>query len=121
VARDLAGVWLPMGVGKLFSVGLAAGLFDEQAGPGYIEGVLEPTVLAIEARLRVHAGRGEASLDPDDELAVRTASLAFVSPLLVALLHQHGLFGTRCRPLDLDKFMALHVERFVAAYGVRGR
>lgn len=121
VAQDLAMVWLPTGVGQIFTAGLAAGLFDEQAGPGYLDGVLEPTVEALEARLRVHALRGEVRLDPDDELAVRTAALAFVSPLLVALIHQHGLSGTRCRPLAIDRFIALHVEGFAAGYGATGK
>jgi AcrR family transcriptional regulator len=119
VANDLAGAWVLFGVGRLFGQGLSAGLFDEVAGPGYLEGILEPTVLAMETRLRVHARRREARLDPDDELAVRTAALAFLSPLLVALLHQHGLSGTKCRPLPMERFVALHVERFVDAYGHR--
>jgi len=119
VAEELSAAWVHAGVGQVFTAGLAAGLFDAQAGPGYLDGVLEPTVLAIEARLRVHARRGEARLDADDELAVRTASLAFVSPLLVALIHQHGLSGNRCRPLPMERFLALHVDRFADAYGPR--
>lgn len=117
LASGLAAVWLPAGVGKVFTAGMAAGLFDETAGPGYLDGVLEPTVLAMEARLRVHARRGEARLDPDDELAVRTAALMFLSPLLVALIHQHGLSGTKCRPLPMEAFVEEMVARFVAAYG----
>lgn len=118
VAHDIAAAWVPF-IGQMFTQGLSAGLFDEAAGPGYLDGVLEPTVLAMEARLRVHARRGEARIDPNDELEVRTASLGFLSPLLVAMIHQHGLSGTKCRPLDVDRFIALHVERFVAAYGAR--
>lgn len=117
LASGLAAVWIPAGVGQVFTAGMAAGLFDETAGPGYLDGVLEPTVLAMEARLRAHARRGEARLDPDDELAVRTAALVFLSPLLVALIHQHGLSGTRCRPLPMKAFIEELVARFVAAYG----
>lgn len=117
LARGLAGAWVKYGVGRLFTAGMSAGLYDAIAGPGYLEGVLEPTVLAMEERLRVHARRGEAHLDPEDELEVRTAALAFLSPLLLALIHQHGLFGTTCRPLDLDAFASAHVRRFVRAYG----
>jgi AcrR family transcriptional regulator len=120
LARDLAMVWVPAGVGKVFQAGMAAGLFDEAAGPGYLDGVLEPAVLATEERLRVHARRGEADLDPEDDLAVRTAALAFLSPLLVALFHQHGLSGTRCRPLAMDAFIATYVARFAKAYGRAG-
>jgi AcrR family transcriptional regulator len=117
LATGLAEVWVPAGVGQLFTAGMAAGFFDATIGPGYLEGVLEPTVLALEARLRVHARRGELDLEPDDELGLRTAALAFLSPVLVALLHQHGLSGTTCRPLPMKRFLALHVRRFVAAYG----
>lgn len=118
VAEDLARAWVPFGVGQLFVQGLAAGVFDETAGPGYLEGVLEPTLRAMEERFRVHARRGEARLDADDDLAVRTAALAFLSPLLMALIHQHALSGTTCRPLPVDRFTALHVDRFTDAYGV---
>lgn len=120
LATGLAAAWVPAGVGQLFTSGMSAGLFDEAAGPGYLDGVLEPTVLAMEERLRVHARRGEARLDPEDELSVRTGALAFLSPLLVALIHQHGLSGKKCRPLPMGPFLAELVDRFVAAYGTEG-
>lgn len=117
VAASLAHAWREHGVGALFAAGLAAGVGDDLTGPAYVDGVLEPTVQAIEQRLRVHAAREELVFSQVDELAVRAASLAFVSPLLVALLHQQELAGVRCRPLDLEAFARLHVERFVAGYG----
>lgn len=117
LARGLAAAWVRHGVGRLFTAGMSAGLYDAIAGPGYLDGVLEPTVRAMEERLRVHARRGEAALSPDDELEVRTAALAFLSPLLVALIHQDGLSGTTCRPLDVDAFISVHVRRFVRAWG----
>ncbi|HEU4408824.1 MAG TPA: hypothetical protein VFS43_26420 [Polyangiaceae bacterium] len=117
MATELAEAWTQFGVGPLFAAGLAAGVFDERAGPGYVDGVLEPTVRAVERRLRAHAERGELSVGADDELGVRTAALALLSPLLVALLHQHDLSGRQCRPLDLPAFLERHVERFLKAYG----
>jgi len=117
VGSGLAAAWVPAGVGKLFTSGMSAGLFDAVAGPGYLDGVLEPTVRAMEARLRVHARRGELDVEADDELGLRTAALAFLSPLLVALIHQHGLSGTVVRPLPMKRFLDLHVRRFVAGYG----
>lgn len=117
-AGALANAWIQHGVGRIFTAGLSAGLDDRVAGPGYLEGILEPTVLAFEERLRVHARRGEANLDPNDELDVRTAALAFLSPLLIALIHQHGLAGTTCRPLELEPFIERIVARYVRAYGV---
>lgn len=119
LASGLAAAWGPDGVGRLFSAGLAVGMFDPSAGPGYLEGVLDPTLAALEQRLRRHAQRGEAALDPDDELSLRAAALAFLSPVLMALVHQHGLSGQSCRPLPLERFLELHVAGFVRAYGPR--
>lgn len=121
VGRELSTAWVRHGVGALFTSGLCAGLADEQAGPGYLDGVLEPTLQALEERLRVHAGRGELQLEAGDELGIRTAAMAFLSPLLVALLHQHGLLGSRCRPLAIDDFLALHIAHYLKAYGVKRR
>ncbi len=117
VARDLVAAWAPAGVGRVFAVGMSIGLYDDVAGPAYLQGILEPTVRAFEARLEVHARRGESRLDPSSELALRTAALAFVSPLLVALIHQFGLFGTTCRPLPMPAFIDELVDGFVRAYG----
>lgn len=117
MATELAAAWNLFGVGALFASGMAAGVDDPLAGPGYIEGVLEPTVRAIEARLAVHAQRGDMSVAADDGLGIRVAALAFISPVLVALLHQHQLSGDHCRPLDIAVFIERHVERFVRAYG----
>lgn len=117
LARELAAAWVPHGVGALFTAGLAAGLFDEQAGPGYLDGVLEPTLRALEDRLRLHALRRELRIYATDAEGLRAAAIAFLSPLLVALLHQHGLSGARCRPLDVDAFISFHVAHYVKAYG----
>lgn len=116
VALDLATAWSAFGVGALFTTGLVVGLGDADVGPGYLDGVLEPTILAMEARLREHARRGDLSVRQDDDFAIRAAALAFLSPLLLALLHQEGLSGSTCRPLDLARFTAFHVDRFVRAY-----
>lgn len=116
VGAALAWSWVPAGVGRMFTSGMSAAMFDDTAGPGYLDGILEPTILAMEERLRVHARRGEIALEPDDELAVRTASLTFLSPIILALIHQHGLSGTRCRPLPIEKFLELHVKAFVRAH-----
>jgi AcrR family transcriptional regulator len=119
VGLDLANAWARFGVGPLFAAGMAAGVANATLGPAYIDGVLEPTIRAVEARLRVHAERGELDLAPDDEPGIRGAALAFISPILVALLHQHELSGARCRPLDVAAFTESHVVRFVAAYGAK--
>ncbi len=115
-ASDLVTAWVRFGVGAVFSAGMAAGLGEPSTGPAYLDGVLEPTVRAFEARLGVHASRGELDARPDDSASLRAAALAFVSPLLVALLHQEQLSGRACRPLDLRAFVDTHVRRFVRAW-----
>lgn len=113
VATALSMAWSRCGVGRVFGAALAIGIHDAEAGPGTVDGVLEPVIQALEARLGVHAAAG--TLKPGgDEL--RLAALAFVSPLLVALLHQHELSGAACRPLDIPHFIAHHVARFVRAW-----
>ncbi len=103
------------GVGTLQAAGLVHGLGNPTLGPAYVEHLLEPSVQAVEARLAVHRDRGE--LRPDADL--RFAALAFVSPLILALLHQSELSGRTCRPLDVDAFVAAHVDSFVAGWGAR--
>lgn len=103
------------GVGAMIGESLAAGTGDEALGMSAIDQVLEPTLAAIEARLAHHQAAGEldASLDP------RHAALSLFSPLLVAMLHQHTWSGARCRPLNVEHFVAEHVERFVSGWGPR--
>ncbi len=116
VALDLSEAWTRFGVGRLFAAGMALGLRDREIAIGYLNGVLEPTVRAVEERLRTHAIRGEVALDPEDEADIRAGALAFLSPVLIALLHQHGLAGSSCRPLDVADFVERHVARFVKGH-----
>lgn len=116
--EEIAAAWVPF-IGRLFTAGMGAGLFDEHAGPGYLDGILEPTTQALEARLRTHAERGELAIAPSDGLGLRVAALQLLSPLVVALMHQHALGGTRCRPLDMDAFVRRHVDVYLRGYAVR--
>lgn len=113
LATALSMAWSRFGVGRVVGAALAIGIHDKEAGPGTVDGVLEPLIQALEARLGVHAAAGALQLG-DDEL--RLASLAFLSPLLMALLHQHELSGAACRPLDVPVFISRHVARFVRAW-----
>ena len=108
--------WRSFGVDRVFAGGLALGLGGASAGPAFLTGVLEPTQQALERRLRVHALRGEASIDDGAE---RAAALGFIAPLLLALLHQGPLGGDRCRPLDVSAFVDAHVKAFVRAWAPR--
>ena len=105
-----------LGVGALHALGLGAGLGHELLGPAYVNEILEPTLQAIEVRLYRHIAGGE--LEACD---VRHAALALLSPLLVGLLHQDSLSGARCRPLDLERFLADHLSHFLRAYAVPGK
>ena len=113
--EEIAAAWVPF-IGRLFTAGMGAALFDEHAGPGYLDGILEPTTQALEVRLRAHAERDELAIEPRDELGLRVATLQLLSPLVVALMHQHALGGTRCRPLDMHVFVQRHVAVFLRAY-----
>lgn len=88
-------------LGKIHAFGLRAGLESPVLGPSYLRNLLEPTLQCVEARIERHQARGElAGRDP------RMLALQLVSPLLLAVLHQHSLFGCGLRPLDLDALLA---------------
>lgn len=112
--RALLEGWRDFGVGQLYGTGLAMGLHHGVLGPAYVEQLLEPLLQAVEARLAQHRSWGELG-DHD----IRFAALALASPVVLALLHQHGLGGQACRPLDLEAFVRAHVDGFVRAYGTR--
>lgn len=110
--------WQQFGVGEVFehslSLGLAESTESENAtvGPAVVDHLLEPTIDALETILARLVDEGSLEADID----VRHAALALLSPVLVALLHQDGLSGKRCRPLDVDAFVASHLKRFIRAY-----
>ena len=110
--RSVLEGWRRFGVGRIYGAGLALGLHDPVLGPAYVSQLLEPLLQAVEARLEQHRCWGELG-----EHDVRFAALALVSPVVLALLHQDGLGGQACRPLDVDAFVRTHVDAFVRAYG----
>ena len=101
------------GVGRLYQGGLALGLGDGRLGPAYVDNLLEPLLQAVEARLAKHHAWGEARVEHP-----RFAALQLVSPLVLALLHQDGLGGAECRPLDLDAFIVDLADGFVRAHAL---
>ena len=103
------------GVGRLHDFGLGAGLGHASLGPAYVKELLEPTLQAAEARIAHHVGLGE--LGPCN---VRHAALELLSPVILGLLHQGGLGGAACRPLDLAAFLGDHLDRFLVAHLARG-
>lgn len=111
LAAELVAGW-PHGLGALFSGAFTQGLGHAARGPAVVDHLLEPTLQGLEARLAVHRDRGELPADVD----LRAAGLAFLSPLLLALLHQHGLSGATCRPLDLHAFAREHTASWVRGW-----
>jgi AcrR family transcriptional regulator len=99
------------GVGRAHAAGLSEGLGDAALGPSYVRHLLEPTLRSAEGRIALHVAAGE--LSPCD---VRVAALELLAPLVLLLLHQDSLGGCRVRPIDVDRFIDDHVERFLAAY-----
>jgi AcrR family transcriptional regulator len=118
--RELVGQivqgWTPQGLGGLHRSGISEGLGSESLGPAYIDNVLEPTLDVAEQLLAIWRARGEVEVED-----LRTAALGLVAPVVLALLHQRGLGGHRCRPLDFDVFLDLHVAGFLRGYGVGSR
>ena len=98
-------------LGGMHAAGFAEGMSDSELGQIYISSIFEPTLNAIEELLIVFHTRGELSV-PD----ARVAGLALLSPVLMALFHQHQLQGRRCRPLDLSVFIERHLDGFLKGY-----
>lgn len=109
--QAVVGGWTHGQVGTLHRIGLSEGLRNRSTGPDYLVDILEPTLQALERRLAQHIETGAmASAD------TRHAALMLLSPIVLALLHQHDLGGTRCRPLDMQALIDEHVTVFARAY-----
>ena len=76
--------------------------------------------VALNRRLQkhlCHEQRGDLDLGGEE---ARLVALQFLSPLLIALLHQRELRGARVRPLDEDAFLTSHARRIAWAYRPTG-
>lgn len=105
VLASLVEVWRRYGFGRVVASGLSLGLGNPARGPVVVEEVLEPLLQAVERLL----GRlvADGRLPPVD---VRAGALSLLGSLVVALLHQDGLDGARCRPLDVPAFARRHAR-----------
>ena len=112
-AQALHAAWVHHGVGRAIAASLAHGLHSDDLGPCTVEHSLEPSIAALEARIRSHEALGHIALDGDEP---RLVALQFLSPLLIALLHQRELRGAQVRPLDEEAFLTAHARRIARAY-----
>ncbi len=112
VLNRIAMGWTQGNVGALHRIGLSEGLRNPVTALHYLMDVLEPTLQALERRLETYRDQGVIR----EDTLPRHASLALLSPLVLALLHQVDLGGTRCRPLAIPDLIQQHVAMFVRAY-----
>ncbi len=103
--------WTQGQVGALHRIGLSEGLHNPATALAYLTDILEPTLQALEVRFKADIERSVMV-----EADTRHAALMLLSPLILALLHQHDLGGTRCRPLPIPALIAEHVKVFARAY-----
>jgi AcrR family transcriptional regulator len=99
------------GLSELHAMGLRSGLRDSRLGPAYLATLLEPTLAAVESRLKAHQKAGEMKL-----VEARYAALSLVSPILLTALHQRELGGSTTRLIDEQAFLDAHVGMFVQAF-----
>ncbi len=112
--EELVAAWTPDELGGLHRSGISEGLGSEALGPAYVTHLLEPMLAVVERMLEIWAERDEVTIA---EAQLRTAGLALLGPVILALLHQRGLGGMRCRALDFAEFIETHVEGFLRAWG----
>lgn len=98
-------------LGDVFAVSLAEGLLDPEIGPAALKYIVDPSVDALAARLRLHIERGEMV-----EADVNAAALMLLSPILIAVLHQDQLCGARHRPVETAALADEVSAAFVRAY-----
>jgi hypothetical protein len=108
--------WFVHGVGNIQARALAAGLASQPVGPAYVNAILEPLLQSLEQRLGAHIQSGQMV-----RCDARFAALQLLSPIVLGLLHQDSLSGKSCRPLDLDAFLARHLDVFVEAHAERSK
>jgi hypothetical protein len=103
--------WRHFGVGNIHQVGLKVGLEDAQTAQTYVADILEPLFQAMERLLGrlVEAGK----LGPHDS---RQGAMALVAPVVMSLLHQDGLGGSKVRPLVIDTMVGCVVDAWCRAH-----
>lgn len=103
--------WQNFGVGRLHEVGLSESLGDARLGPAFVNNILEPSLQSTEQLLAILVERQQLP-----QMEVRAAALSLMSPVILALLHQGGLMGDRCRPLNVHDFIRVHVDHWLSGW-----
>ena len=98
-------------LGDVFAVSLAEGLLDAEIGPVSLRYILDPSIDVLQRRLEHHVARGEMI-----KCDTRAAALMLLSPLLLALLHQHQMGGRICSPVNLESLSEQICDAFLRAY-----
>ncbi len=90
---------------RAHAFGLVEGVADAELGRAYLSELLEPSLKALETRLRPFLP------SESDPAAARAAALMLFAPMLLAVIHQDLLAGKQAAPMDLaalfDQFAAL--------------
>lgn len=103
------------GVGEIHTVGLTEGLRQSVIGPGFVNLVLEPSIDAVRRRLDAHVIVGDMR-----DVDTRHAALTLLSPVVLLMLHQGELSGSRDYPVDTNRFLDDQADAFVRAYCADG-
>jgi AcrR family transcriptional regulator len=97
------------GFARAHMFGLIEGVAHETIGRAYLVELLEPSLKALEERLRPHLG-------PDaPAIRLRAAALMLFAPMLLAVIHQKLLGGDEAAPMDLPDLLAQIAELAVGA------
>jgi len=94
-------------LGPVLASMLRLGLRHPERGPMFLENMLEPSLQTCERLIEELVEAGELV---ETDITARALALTIVSPVLLALLHQHELGGEQCRALDVSAFASTHLD-----------
>lgn len=103
--------WQVGGLREVNEMGLGESIANPASGRSYLVHTLEPLLGTCE-----HLLAGLIAHQKMEPLDVRVAALALVSPVFLALMHQHTLDGEACRPLDVDAMISDHIRGWAQGY-----
>jgi AcrR family transcriptional regulator len=102
------------GFARAHAFGIVEGSGAEPLGVAYLETLLEPSLTALQTRLESHVQSGEMR-----KCDTRAAAIHLFAPLMVLMLHQQILNGTKTHPIDLSGFVNDIAASFIRAYSAK--